>query len=254
MEKLVTHLENVFKERCETNEQYSLRAFAKNINIPPSTLSEILNRKRPLSKKLGLKIGKALKMSSDQVNAFIGDVEHSKDFYQQIALDSFYLISQWWHYGVLQLIKTTDFNADSVWIANRLGITTKQVKEALERLERVGILEFDENGNCIDVTNGVTSHLVDSFTNEQLKDFQVRANNKAIDSIKRDPIEFRDNTSMTMAINKKSLVLAKEEIKKFRRKLTKKLEKYAEPDEVYQLTIGLNPLTLLKQENNNENC
>lgn len=251
---MVQHLQNIFIERCRNNEQYSLRAFARSLSIPVSSLSEILNEKRPITKKLSFKLGTALNMSNEHIEAFNAKEEKSEVDYKQLALDSFYVISEWYHYGILQLIKMESFQNDPAWIAKRLGVTSSNVELALDRLIRIGIIEVAEDGSLIDVTDGHTSHLKSDFTNAQLRDFQIKALEKAIHSLKTVPIELRDNTSMTFAMNKKAIPFAKEEIKKFRRKLTKKLEAFDGPDEVYQLAISLSPLTNITYEgNNNEN-
>lgn len=227
--------------------------------MPVSSLSEIINGKRPLTKKYRDKIGKALKMSEEQINAFNGKnhgnslkdpQDQLTDDYRQLALDSFYIISEWFHYGILQLIKIKGFKNNSHWIAKRLGILPSQAEIAVERLLRIGILQ-EVDGKLIDITGGNTSHLKSDFTNEQLRGFQVQALEKAIVALKTVPIAKRDNTSMTLAVSREAIPFAKEEIKKFRRKLTKKLESFGEPDEVYQLAISLTPLTNLEniQEN-----
>jgi uncharacterized protein (TIGR02147 family) len=252
MSKMIDHIQNTFYERCRANEQYSLRAYARSLNVPVSSLSEIMNKKRPLSKNLSDKIGRALNMTTEQIDAFDAHENgNSKKAaqdkidadYRQIAIDTFYIISEWYHYGILQLMRTKTFKNEPKWIAKRLSIEPRQAKMAIERLTRVGIIEIKKDGTLTDVTMGKTSHLKFDFTNEQLKSFQVKALEKAIASIKTDPIQLRDNTTMTMAICKKALPFAKEEIKKFRRQLTKKLEEFDGADEVYQLSIGLNPLT-----------
>lgn len=251
MNTMVKHLQTLFMERCRSNEQYSLRAFSRNLNVPASTLSEIMNGKRPLTKTLRNKIGQALNMSQEQIEAFDAK-EHGnslkssqevlEDNFRQIALDSFYIISEWYHYAILQLIKTKGFKNDPRWIGKRLNVDTDLIKTALERLKRVGILE-EIDGRLKDVTNGNTSHIKSDFTNQQLRDYQIKILEKSIHALKTVPITHRDNTSMTMAISKEAIPFAKEEIKKFRRKLTKKLEAFAQPDEVYQMAISLIPLT-----------
>lgn len=240
--ELVKHIQNIFQERCRSNEQYSLRAFARSLGIPVSSLSEIMNGKRALSPKLALKLGKALNMSKEQIEAFTGQKTSEAD-YSMIALDSFYLISEGHHYAILQLMRSKTFRRDPKWIARRLKIEAQQVEQAIERLIRVGIIEVQADGTLKDITGGHTTHLKSNFTNEQLRAFQIKALEKAIQSLKNDPIEVRDNTSMTMAISKAAIPFAKEEIKKFRRELTTKLEQFGEPDEVYQLAISLNPLS-----------
>lgn len=253
MESMENYLKNLYLEKCRLNEQYSLRAFAKSISLAPSTLSELFNGKRKLSKALRNRIGKALEMDDEQVKAFEAK-SHGNSLnsnteepnYETLALDSFYLVSQWYHYGILQLLKTKSFQNCPVWIAERLGITQDEATSALNRLTRIGIVELI-NGKLVDVTNGQTSHLKDNYTNGQLRDFQINALQIAIDKLKEVPIENRDNTSMTLAINKSALPTAKKEITKFRRKLTKQLEQFGEPDEVYQLAIALCPLTVIKK-------
>jgi uncharacterized protein (TIGR02147 family) len=258
MNMMIKHIQNTFTERCRSNEQYSLRAYARSLNVPVSSLSEIINEKRPLTKNLRDKIGLALNMTQEQIDNFeVQEHGNSKKSaqdridadYRQIALDSFYIISEWHHYGILQLMRTEEFKNNPKWIATRLNIETESARIAIERLIRVGVIEVQKNGSLKDMTMGKTSHLKSDFTNEQLKNFQIKALEKAILSIKEVPIHLRDNTTMTMAISKKALPFAKEEIKKFRRQLTKKLEAFNDPDEVYQLAIGLNPLTNIQIEN-----
>ncbi|MES2770045.1 MAG: DUF4423 domain-containing protein [Bdellovibrionota bacterium] len=258
-QNMVKHLQELFLEKCRKNENYSLRAFARSLSIPPSSLSEIINEKRALTEKLKKKIGLALNMTPAQINSYHGKRHGntSKDKvddvdYKQLSLDSFCIISDWYHYAILQLIKTRDFTNEPAWIASRLGLKVTQVKLALARLKRVGIIESDNQNNLKDLTEGSTTHLKINFTNDELRSFQIKALEKAIDSLKRVPINYRDNTSMTMAINKSTLPEIKDEIKKFRRQLTKKFESYENPDEVYQLAISMTPLTeITKKERGN---
>src|SRR5205823_2962609 len=56
------------------------------------------------------------------------------------------------------------------------------------------------------------------------------------------PVELRDVTAMTMAIHPAKLPLAKEEIKRFRRRLARLLEDES-ATEVYHLTIQLVPVS-----------
>ncbi len=257
MDSIVGVLQNQYLQRCRVNQRYSLRAYARSLDIPVSSLSEILKGKRPMTRKLRLKIGKALHMSDQQIEAFEArehgnssraDLANSEIDYQQIAIDSFTIISEWYHYGILQLLRTKNFNPDNRWMARRLGVTVPEIKLALERLLRVGILHKNEEGTLIDVTDGNTSHLKSDFTNEQLRGFQIQALHKAIHALQTVPITQRDNTSMTFSMSKKSIPFAKKEIAKFRRSLTRKLEKLDEPDEVYQLAISLTPLTNIEPE------
>ena len=252
--QFMQEIENLLKETYlksqRVNSLYSLRAFAKSLGMPVSTLSEIMSGKRPSSKKNSQKICKALRLSDEQTSAILStreDVKETKrastDNYARIPLDSFYLISDWHYYAILQLIRTQAFKNSPKWIASRIGITTEEAKIALERLKRLKIITETNSCGLKDATKGRTTHLVANYTNEQLRNFQITALEKAIDTIKNVPIELRDNTSMTFAMNKSAMIFAKKEITKFRRQLVKKLELFDDPDEVYQILISLTPLT-----------
>lgn len=253
------HLQETFMSRLENNRQYSMRAFAKSLAVPPTTLSEILSGKRAVSIKMRNKIGLALGMSPEDIQEFEGK-EHgnSKNLeykitqedndYQQLELDNFYIISQWYHYGILQLMRTSDFKEDRQFISKRLGITTTEVDLAIERLLRVGILKREVDGKLTDNSEGHTTHLKPGYTNKALRDYQKNALQRASQKVQEVSIHHRDNTSMTMAINKQAMDFAKNEITKFRRELCQKLESFGEADEVYELLISLTPLTEIQEK------
>jgi uncharacterized protein (TIGR02147 family) len=256
MNDMIKLLSKDFAERCGRNENYSLRSYARSLGVAPSALSEILNGRRPLSQKLRDKIGLALNLPPEEIvtfrakphgNFLNADSSNDDSSYHQLAMDSFHIISDWYHYGLLQLMRTKNFKQDPAWIAKRLDITLAQSRLTIERLIRVGIIEVSDDGVWSDVTKGTTTHLKSDFTSDELRSFQIKALEKAITSLKTVPIQYRDNTSMTLAVNKASLPFAKEEIKKFRRGLTKKLESFGKPDEVYQMAISLTPLTKIEE-------
>ena len=67
----------------------------------------------------------------------------------------------------------------------------------------------------------------------------------AIAALEYSPVEERDVSSVTMAIDVQRIPLAKEAIRAFRRRLMRLLEA-GSPDEVYNLNIQLVPVTRKK--------
>lgn len=63
-----------FQARCERNRYYSLRAFARDIEIFPSDLSKVLRGVDRLSPKACQRIARALKLDDEQTKAFIDSV------------------------------------------------------------------------------------------------------------------------------------------------------------------------------------
>lgn len=64
-------LKNILKDRQEKNIKYSLRAFAKELEISPASLSQILSQKKGLSEKFSTKIAQKLNLSLEEKELFI---------------------------------------------------------------------------------------------------------------------------------------------------------------------------------------
>jgi len=130
-------------------------------------------------------------------------------------------------------------SSDPRWIAKRLNIRVDEANEALVRLERMGIVEikgsrFKQISDPLKTTTDVPSSSIRRYHKGVLS----LAQNK-IDQV---PIEKREFSTRTMAINTKYLGEAKKLVKEFKEDMTSLLEE-GTPDDVYQLSIQLFPLT-----------
>lgn len=243
-------LQQELASRCAKNPNYSLRSFAKFLAISPAALSALLNGKRPVTVKMRNRIGFKLGYSVEQLAQFQakahGNSKKSAEPaapFQQVSLDVFSIISEPYHYALLELLKTHDFQPEPRWLAKRLGLTASEINFAVERLERVGLLAREESGQLIDTSSGFTTDIRDGLTSQAQRRFQTRSLEKAIQAVETQPVELRDNTSVTMAINRADLPKAKAMIKDFRRRLCQELEANPTLDEVYQLTVSFVSLT-----------
>ena len=54
-----------------------------------------------------------------------------------MSIDKFSVISEWYHYAILELTYVSGFKADYKWIARKLSITVEEAKVAIERLIRL---------------------------------------------------------------------------------------------------------------------
>lgn len=242
--------------RCKVNPKYSLRAFAKLLGIESSALSKILNGKRTISRSTLRRIAPRVALSPQALEGFERslverrgrqsrpDPEHRSPLpsYQQMALDHFQVISDWYHFAILELIAVDGFKPKISWIARSLGITVSEVNAAIERLQRLELLEIRKDGKWIDRAGDVTS-VQSEFTATALRKFQAQILSKAILALEEVPIELRDNTGMTMAIDQDLLPEAKNRIKRFRRELCAFLQSGEKKNAVYQMGIALYPIT-----------
>ena len=239
-------LQRQFTERCKRNARYSLRAFAKALTIDPSSLSQILSGKRPLSKKSVEAICEKLGATPKDLKSFgLLNVDSSNDNYHQVNVDTFAVIAEWYHYAILELTFVSGFKADPRWIGKKLSITVEEAKSAIERLKRLGLL-LEENGSLIKSSKFLTNHSSVN-TSGAHRELQKQVIEKALLAVEECPHEEKDITSMTMAVDVANLDKARDLIRKFRRDICALLED-GEQTRVYNLGIQLYPLSE-KQEN-----
>jgi len=242
------YLQQELVGRCRKNPRYSLRAFAKALAIGPSALSDMLNGKRNITKDMTQRLGLALGLSPSDLSEFNEtktvdfDTPRSPDF-QQLTLDTYAIISDWYHYAILELMKVKGFKTSSSWIAKALGISKSETNVAVERLIRVGLIRKAKDGKWLDTSGGFSTNINENLTSAASKKLQKQTLELSVKALEEISVEIRNHTSMTMALNPKSLPEATEKIRRFRRSLTHFLENDGQPTEVYNLAISLYPLT-----------
>ncbi|MCX6123326.1 MAG: DUF4423 domain-containing protein [Proteobacteria bacterium] len=258
-------LRSEYARRRSANPQYSLRAFSKKLGVAAGRLTEIFDGKRQLTSSMGKLIAGGLEMEPKEVNEFIAAIERARvdnrrkrpakpaDYllrqgaqavYDQLSADEFHLVSDWYHFAILNLIATNDFRSDNGWIAKRLGITSTEVEVAITRLERLDLLrtvkgKLQRIKGPVTTTNDVPSAALKISHKQSLEQA-----NAAIDDV---AIDLRDVTSMTMAVNLRKIPEAKKIIREFRRNLAALLEE-GQKEEVYNLNIQLIPITKVRTQ------
>lgn len=240
------YLQNELVRRCQINPQYSLRAFARSLNVSSSALSAMLNGKRPITERTKNRLCLALDLSPEEIQKFSQKEKKNVTSYTQLTLDTFALISDWYYFAILELVKIDSFKSDASWVAQRLGITKSEVNIAIERLIRLEMIEVDSEGNWKDTSTGSTTSIEAGLTSVGARKLQQQVLEKAIKALQDVALAKRDNTSMTVAVNSKDIPAVKEKIKVFRRSLTEFLEREGNgiPDEVYHLGIAFYPITI----------
>lgn len=242
-------LENLLADKIKKNPQFSLRAFARLVDVSPAVLSRILSGKRKLTFNLAVRIADALLLgpmereylysfylTPNAVNAEGSESRREKE----LSIDCFNAMKEWYHYGITQLLYIKEFNDDPKWIAKMLSISELEAKLAIDRLLRLEILKRDEDGRLY----RTSTHLSTStdIASSGIRHFQKQILEKSIHSLESDDITERDITSITIAINEENIPEAKAEIKKFRMKMSEFLAT-GEKTRVYNLGIHLIPLS-----------
>lgn len=231
------------------NPSFSLRALAKKLNLQPSALSEILNGKRLMTKKMAAKVLDRLCVDPSTSAKILGGLsnrtaektDHTEyTEFIQLNMDHYHVISDWYYFAIISLVETKGFKDDPQWIAKRLNIKVTEASTALERLERLGLLAREKSGKL--KTTGVQFATSTDIANMSLRKSHHQNLELAKRSLDQDAVEMRDFSSMTMAIDPDKLPEAKRMIKEFRRKFCAFMES-GKKAEVFRICIQLFPLS-----------
>jgi uncharacterized protein (TIGR02147 family) len=241
-------LQQELARRCSRNSQYSLRSFALQLDKDHSTLSQLLRGKRPMTEKAIEQIGSKLGLERDLIDSFVareklaGPHDAPLAEIQQLTQDTAELVSNVYHYTILELVRLAEFKPDSRWIARVLGITVDEVNVALNRLIRLGLLSMEARDRWVD-KSGDTTASFDEFTGVAIQRLSEQVRSLSMAALQDTPQEYRAHSSTTMAVNTARVPAALELIARFRRELAESLASGDGCDEVYQLEISLFPIS-----------
>lgn len=248
-------LQREFSKRCRRNPRYSLRSFARLLDMEASSVSQLLSGKRRASSKLIIRLCDVLGAHPLERQGLLKFTEHRKKLstkrsdaadiaspnYQQLSLDAFSVISDWHHFALLDLTFTEGFKSDPAWIARVLGIPVTEARSAIARLKRLELLE-EHDGHLVKANAHISNGAAGLHTSSGHKQLQRQVLQMALDAIDDTPQEDKDITSMTMAIDVEKIPEARKIIKKFRRELCQFLES-GRRSRVYHLGVQLYPVS-----------
>ncbi|MCB0413801.1 MAG: TIGR02147 family protein [Bdellovibrionales bacterium] len=244
-ESFQLYLKSSFDELQSKNSSYSLRAFARKLEISPASLSEILNGKRKVSSQKAKKILERLCLPKAKIGKILGSLLAEQDSisaFEEISLDEFHVISDWYYFAVQSLSETQGFNPDPSWIAQRLNIKKVEAQKALDRLLDLGLLKKNKKGVLSSTSKSIATPTDQAHGALRKSHFQTLS--LAEKSLEKDAVELRDFSNITIAMDPNDLPKAKKMIRDFRHRLCEVLES-GEKKEVYKLGIQLFSLSNL---------
>lgn len=248
-----TCLQAELLNRCRANSGYSLRAFARALQIEPSALSKILKGTRQVTPRMFVQLAKRLNLDPSEIERLqpakqksahtVSNTSSAPD-YRQLTLDHFQVIADWYHFAILELTQVQGFRPEPRSIARTLNITVSEVNAAVERLKRLEFLSIDSKSGRWKDESGALTTVGNEFTAAAFRRLQRQVLEKALIALEEAPLEERDQSSMTMAINSKQLPEAKKLIRDFRRNLCVLLKSEQPLDRVYHLGVSLYPVSV----------
>lgn len=250
------------RQRIERNPRYSLRAFARDLGISPSRISEILHDKQGISATAALKIASKLALSKVEQERFshLAAYLYSRSqsakkialsFLQQnqgshgnelkrIKEDALEYVSHWYHLAIYELahLDNYKFNADN--IARTLAISKLEAQQALERMLRLKILEkegqkFIPVNRSLIVPGGTPSDII--------KKSHIQFIDKAKDALYLQPLEDREFISVIFCTNREQLLTLKSMMQTFAEDLLKSANTSPKKEHVFAYCMQLYQLS-----------
>lgn len=250
------YLSNVLETRQLKNPAYTISAFARQLGLPPSRLSEILKGKIGISVKRAMDIADILRLSEKDKEFFVNLVqaEHDRnplqrqkaqdkisDFYDKYAALEEGKISNWYHLALLELIGLDD-SLGNEQLAARLGLSEVIAENSINELLAMGAISKSQTASGFTIVNANRETAMD-IPSESVKQLNEQILGKAAQELRLQDVSNRDFSIAVFGFNKEQLPLAKERIKQFRRDFMKEFESAPHKDSVYSMSLQFFELT-----------
>ena len=248
-ERVKALLTSSFNESKSRNASVSLRMFASRLGVQAPIVSEVLNGKRLITKKLAEKILSGLKIDPIEVEALLvhfasKQVRDSKANKEILDASSFRLVSDWWYMAILSLAETDSCEASSLWLSKRFNISETCAAEAVSTLCRLGFAKKEKN---VLRSSGKYIRFASSIPDESIKKHHNQGLELAQKALYQIDMELREFGSVTFKADPELLDLARKKLRNVRNEIAT-LMNNKNASEVYRLQVQLYPLTNKKED------
>lgn len=237
-------LDEEFARRRAKDARYSLRSYADDLELNAGSLSSILTGKRMIPARKVMPIVRKLELTGDKQRQFLESLPKgapSPKNSQQLDPERVrVLFEEWEYFVILALFRLEDFESSAAWIAERAGIPAERVEDCLDHLFTLGFVR--EN------TEGVweRSHSVLHSTHDTPSS-AIRASHKenlriAAEKLDAIPLEERDYSFLTVALDEKHFSKLKRLVLKFRDEISE-LDETSPKKRLYRIAVQCFPLT-----------
>jgi len=262
------YLMEYYHAKKQATSWFSYNVFAQKIGFKnKGFLFNVLHGKKNLSANSVIKISQAMSHKKNESEYFENlvlfnqavDLKEQTFFYerlnavrctdksickvQQLRKDQYEFYSTWYHGAIRSLIDMYPFKDDYQWLAKNVypAITTKQAKNSIDLLEKLGLIERQNDGYYKLSNSNITTG--SEIRNLALLNFYkegAQLVERALDIL---PADKRNISGVTMGISRSLYDKICEEIKTFRKKVINMVQQDKDSDRAYQLNFHLFPIT-----------
>lgn len=230
--------------RIKRNPSYSLRALARDLNLAPSTISEILSGKYGTSPSTIRKVAKKLNLSRSVISGLLDDEEdtdansHDPTYYEFDA-STFSLVGKWYYLAILALADRPLYADESAKIAEALGIDISEAERAIVLLCDLDLLRQEKDGR---LTNEFRSTFVpDGVAPKRMIEFHAQILDMAKAALVQVPRERRFFETRFVNLSVEGYLEAQEILIEAGKKLEQISNKYENQATVYNMAWQLFP-------------
>ena len=225
--------------RQSTEPGYSVRRWAREMDLSHALLLMLLQGKRGLKLKHVPVLARGMALSSDEktylqalvelVNSrsleeeslareWLRELNPSAQFRTR-EIDEFEVISSWLHFAILALCNVEGFSGDSAFFEKRLKskATLAEIRSAVSRLESLGLLARLPDGRIFATQSDVTTK--NDRGSEAVKKYHSEISRLAADAVLDPDVLEREFQSFALSVHRDQIPMVKEMIRKFRAQL-----------------------------------
>jgi uncharacterized protein (TIGR02147 family) len=251
-----------FDKRKRSSPGYSLRVLARQTGHSPSFLSRILRGKKSIPYATVLKLGRALDVEPELLQALAAAHRGSIEGYPfqrqgKARLDTpvdawdladkgaYRALKQWYYLALLELTTLDGFDGSAASAARRLGIAPQAAEVALRELAAWGLLAPDEAGRLRKAKNRLRWTAAKPAA--EIRAFHLAMLGKAKQELldATAPLDFsrRLIAGITVTASRAKIDEAKAKLARCLHEIANDLIEAADGNEVYHLAAQLFPLT-----------
>lgn len=243
--------------RRTRRQSYSMRAFARDLSVSPSSLNDFLKGRVGMSPSRIESIAEKLKWSemrkehfTDLVRAkfdkdpgvrrasFMKMKSRLKDSSYGLSVDSFKVISDWYHLVIRELCDVKDGMTISR-VAEELSLSPLTAGKAIRRLIKLDLLKETEKGLK---STEFGSHFGDEAPSEAIVEFHTQILELAQKAMREIPFEDRESHSLIFSVPKAKLPKMHAELKTAILQIANKYAHGANMDTIQALSLQVFPV------------
>lgn len=258
------YLKDFYTHKKKGNKNFSYRYIAGKVGFKSAgQFTQILKGQLNLSQKLLPKFINFLKLSKKEAEYFEllvnfnqakNQVEKSR-FYERLITfkevkatilspDQYKFYQKWYYAAVRDILSIHTFEGNFRKLANLVepSISTAEAREAIELLQRLGIIKQNDDGSYI-IKNRIISSPIGEGFSTALANYATQMLDRAKYAVNDMPKEDRSVSWVGASLSKEAFEEVKEEITLFRNKILSIAEKDMDSERVYHFNIQCFPLS-----------